>query len=575
MRLLTGKVKNFGSYRELEFDFNDQGLVLIKGATGSGKSTLQDIPTWILYGITSKNGTVDEVRNWDNRDEITSGELSLELINTTIKVYRSRGSQSSQNDLYWIEETSEQPIRGKDLSDTQKLLESRLQVSKDLYLVSATLNEFSDAGNFFVSKAKDRRQLFESIANLVFPKELYQTAADNKKNLNKILKEKLTLQSHYEGQISQLEAQISGTEDRIQRWDTAQAVKIAELKLKAENFEQLKTQKLEALGLKYEAFEDQRSKRLALLYTKRDSVKAQTTPPGALEKAVQEIETHIKHKSSTKCAVCNSAPYAEIEKHVKDKEKITQKIIQNNKLISDLAALNVKIETEESLENRFLGDIENESTSENHYKAQFLEASTQQNPYISTLEDLVVRHAKLNGTLSALSAETANVQERCNQLEQLQDLSADLRGLLLKRTVDRIQNTTNEYIESVFESEFKVSFELSGLDNLDVSINKNGLSCTYRQLSKGQRCILRLCFAVSVMEIAALNAAHHFTTLFFDEALDGMDSNFKLKTFALFQKLQLNHASVFVIDHTPEFQNLFEKQYLVELKDDKSIIKED
>lgn len=36
MKLLKAEVHNFGSYKDLEFDFNDLGLALIHGATGSG-----------------------------------------------------------------------------------------------------------------------------------------------------------------------------------------------------------------------------------------------------------------------------------------------------------------------------------------------------------------------------------------------------------------------------------------------------------------------------------------------------------------------------------------------------------
>ena len=50
MQLLSIDLSNFGSYEKLEFDFTDLGLSLVSGPTGSGKSTLQDGPYWVMFG---------------------------------------------------------------------------------------------------------------------------------------------------------------------------------------------------------------------------------------------------------------------------------------------------------------------------------------------------------------------------------------------------------------------------------------------------------------------------------------------------------------------------------------------
>ena len=73
MKLLKASVVNFGSYSKLDFDFNNQGLTLIQGSTGSGKSTLQDIAIWTVLGITAKDGNADDVRNWNNLNLPTNG----------------------------------------------------------------------------------------------------------------------------------------------------------------------------------------------------------------------------------------------------------------------------------------------------------------------------------------------------------------------------------------------------------------------------------------------------------------------------------------------------------------------
>jgi len=59
VKILSCVLENFASYERLEFDFSPQGLTLIEGPTGSGKSTLCDAIPWILFGRTAKDGALD------------------------------------------------------------------------------------------------------------------------------------------------------------------------------------------------------------------------------------------------------------------------------------------------------------------------------------------------------------------------------------------------------------------------------------------------------------------------------------------------------------------------------------
>src|SRR5690348_8536249 len=96
MRILSVSAQNFASYKSLEFDFQNQGLILIQGATGSGKSTLCDLIPWVLFGQTAKGGKVDEIRTW-NTEEPTTGSIRL---SNNIVIWRSR----SPNDLFYYRE---------------------------------------------------------------------------------------------------------------------------------------------------------------------------------------------------------------------------------------------------------------------------------------------------------------------------------------------------------------------------------------------------------------------------------------------------------------------------------------
>src|SRR5271166_6085820 len=154
MKILSCYVSDFASYEELHFNFQKQGLTLIQGPTGSGKSTLCDIIPWTLFGRTAKDGAVDEILKW-NSTEPAYGNLTLEVRGEKIAVTRARGKNAKDNDLIlWVDDKL---IRGKDLNDTQKLINTKLGMDLQLYLASAYFHEFSQTAGFFTATAKNRR----------------------------------------------------------------------------------------------------------------------------------------------------------------------------------------------------------------------------------------------------------------------------------------------------------------------------------------------------------------------------------------------------------------------------------
>jgi ABC-type Mn2+/Zn2+ transport system ATPase subunit len=76
------------------------------------------------------------------------------------------------------------------------------------------------------------------------------------------------------------------------------------------------------------------------------------------------------------------------------------------------------------------------------------------------------------------------------------------------------------------------------------------------------------------MEASANKNSTHFGSLFFDEALDGLDNALKLRSYDLFCELEKKHDSIFVIEHNNDLQTLFSKLYYVRLEGDESFIEE-
>ncbi len=536
MKITKCEVHNFGSYAQLDFDFSNVGLALVYGATGSGKSTLEDIPTWILYGITSKNGSVDEVRSWTSPDAATTGTALVQLASDTIKITRIRG-KASENDLYWEEQDSDKKIRGKDLSDTQKLLNQRLAVDADLYGTAACFNEFSDTALFFLAKAKDKRAVFERVADLSLPMVLAERAADERKKAKKALAETEAALSSATGAASRAASSLGSAVNFKNNWDRTQQSLIA------------------SLQAKYENFEAEEAIKVASIQDKIGSIAV--FPKDYWDDNIKAKKALILELSLTTCDKCGGPTHNEDVDFYKEEVRRDENAKTQN---------GYRISIRDSL----LADLDN--LGKNVYKEQVIREVNKTNPFIAQIKQFTVEAEEAKEDAETLRLQAGELNAKFCTLLQIYDLSFELRGKLLEKAVKAAQDSTNRYLETYFDSEFRVDFALRAADGFSVDIRKNGNACVYRQLSKGQRGLLKLCFVASIMQAAANNNGQHFSTLFFDEALDGLDSALKEKAFGLFQELAKTHESVLVVEHSPEFQNLFDVRYSVQLEGDMSTI---
>jgi DNA repair exonuclease SbcCD ATPase subunit len=562
VKLLQCRLENFCSYASLEFDFSDLGLALIYGATGSGKSTLQDAPVWIILGSTAKGGSVDSVRSWQTPDLPTKGILEVELQNGTITITRIRG-KANQNDLYWTEKGQEEKHRGKDLTDTQKLICGMLGITEGSYIASSYFHEFSLSSGFFTTKAKDRRELFEGIADLGLPSTLFQAAAEHRKT------EKVALthvQSNLDKKTGCLE-QLRRTWERARAdcaaWDNQKTEIIKDLTLRGTRFEADKAERTKAANWKASLWEQEQAKKISRLESRLEEL---CEAADGADKDIENINKQLENLKDGKCKECGlPSKFPEISKLT-----VKREVILGQK--TEFRHISAQVRELYTASNPMLFEVELAKAMINDFSAQVEREIRRLNPHESMVylakTQILETEYQIVGLVKALEC----IKRRLSGLERLQEISAVLRGELVRKAVYQTQEKTNEYLSTHFDSEFKVELLLAGSDTINVSIDKNGYSCDYKSLSKGQRQLLRLCFSTAIMQATANNTGVHPQTLFYDEALDGLDTELKIKAFGLFQELQKSHSTVMVIDHSPELRQLFNTRYRVTLSGDNSIV---
>jgi DNA repair exonuclease SbcCD ATPase subunit len=565
LKLLKGTFENFGSYKHLEFDFSQLGLALAFGKTGSGKSTLPDMVAWTLYGQTAKDGSVDDVRSWSSPGELTTGSLEVETSEGSYIVTRKRGKSATANDLYWVERDSTAPVRGKDMADTQKLLEKRLGVSAELYFVGVYFHEFSATGLFFTANAKSRRATFERIASLDLAVRLGNVASDERKSTKRDLLSRQSTYANVSGRTISLGLSCVDSRARAVQFDETLLDRIKEYEEKSNAFEKTKKEKIAAAELRAEKWDADRQAKIDALKAIQERLAASIEDPNVL---LQQIDGAKKLGC---CSTCKQ-PLKEYQDKI---DKLKAKLAENERFLDKFDTGEQTLQTFFHQENPYLEAVETAKREENTYSLRIADEKKKPNPFKAQVAKLEKELEEATKESDAIGTEIAALETKISNLTALYDISFELRGELLKQAVQDVQDSTNRYLEKFFDSEIRVGFALEGSDDLTVSIQKSGYDCVYKQLSRGQRALLRLCFVVSIMKGAANRAGVHFDNLFYDEVLDGLDGDLKIKAFALFEELSTEHSSILLIDHASEFQNLFTRRFHVTMEADTSSVEEE
>lgn len=546
MKVLDVQATNFASYKNLELSFDNQGLVLIHGATGSGKSTIQDLVCWALFGKTAKGGTVDEVRSWDST-EPTTVSLGVEIKSNIIHVVRVRGA-AQQNDLYFSTDRKTD-IRGKDITETQTLLNEVLGFDFDLYFTAAYFSEFSPTSTFFTANAKQKREIFEKIANLSVPEYLLTQAAEKKKTNNGLLKTATHELALAQGKLEQTELLEKSRKAQYDRWEASHVKQLEALEVQDKYFKQNKEQRIQTLLTKAESSNLFLNKKKQEIYDKLEKIK-RLTP--------EERDAHVKQIASlageSVCSHCGG-----VNKKSADKiNKIQAVLDKDMKAAQDFMYLKLELQNLNNHPDEYGPLIESIKNEANPHSEQIKTLAKTKNPYAA-----VIDLQELKDKLTTAEQNVNNLNNKVALYEQLTDVFNKMRSTLLVNSLQDIETKTNDKLSKYFDSPFKVEFKISSTDKLLTTIHKEGIQCSYTQLSKGQRGLLKLCFMTSVMEAASNRAGIHFDTLFMDEALDGLDESLKEKAFGMLEVMSLNHSSIFFIEHSESFKNLFDNKYHV------------
>lgn len=611
--MILGKAiaKNFQSFETLEFDYSNQGLALISGVTGAGKSTVMDLSSYLLFGTTSKDLASNEILSWTVEGN-TEGSIEVTLPNGAITITRIRSHTATQNDLYYTSaENPDTKIRGLNLVDTQKLINQRLGVDADLFLLSSYLHQFSKSDSFFIAKAKERREVLESIADLSLAVRLSESASKARKDTKKQLDEITLHESKEKGRAEELDRNASSFERLELEWEDNRTQTIADLQKDSDNFDEMNKAKLDKLILQLTHLDktilpekefalrsEQIRTQLAALRDVKKTYQVESNKLNTINadlKALTHEHDRLYSLPSTQCPTClgslannENLPNRLAELFI----EICELRASTRKQTVTVGNLSKALETEDKLKASYEKCIVDKSNNdrlidkfetaqaeaialkhaENRFSDRIAEIQAEANPYTHKVLETKKLINLTSERLKALQSEIKDLQHKVSSLTWLYDKSFELRGALMAKAVTEINDSVNNYLEKFFDASIRVFFKLTDSDKLDVEIFNNGYSCSFKQLSGGERRMLALTFSISLMRAAQNRAGISFNCVMLDESLNGLSDDLKVKAFGLLQSLENEYSTVLLIDHAEEFKNLFTNKFVVTKTGDNSSI---
>lgn len=610
-RILKCSAKYFGSYRDVSFDFSNLGLALISGDNGAGKSTLFDIPCWIITGTTPKDHGVDGVKSWFETDNPTEGVLSVQTPSGTVTITRIRG-KALQNDLYWTEEQApEVQVRGKNLIDTQRKLESRLGIDSELYITGSYVHEFSKADTFFISNSKDRREVLEKLVDQSQAIALGDKASEERKVIKKEIEKHKSKFDFDSGKLKSTEELALGLVEASKEWEKVREKDIQVLQEKSDKFEiekekeildcQTKILDTNSKLLSEDVLDDMESKlneeqdELKRCVNKEQEISVELS---ILLQDISKLEKDITHLSDLHsfqtCPTCSGPVDSNItnkrQKALIEEKDVIQTVMET--LRSEALKLKDVTSKEKELHSKVkkLADTRLSNTKlqaylegmekallqlkglKNTYLDEIEAAKTEENPHQKQIHKITLDIALLKNEVLASTHVLKELEDNLSSLNLLYDISFEFRGALLGKAIAELEKSTNRYLETYFDAEVKAAFSLQSADKLEVDIYRNGYKCQFQQLSRGQRAMLKFAFRISVLKAAANKSGIKFSCLMLDEVFDGLTDGFKKRAFGVLEELSNEHDSVLVIDHAESLKSLFDKQFLVTLSGDCSEI---
>ena len=536
-----------------EIDFQ-AGLNTIKAANGSGKSSILDALTFVLFGKPYRDIKLSELVNTANGKGL---EVTCEFkIGTDLYMIR-RGLKPAIFEIYKNgKEMDMLSTKKLNQDEIDKLLGINLRLFKNIVAVAVTNNK-----PFLSLPIGDKRALIENIFNIDVLGSMCKDVKKRKTVNNTELDLKTT---ERRGVVNSIEDNESYIENMRRYIASFNEVKDANLKTIRENID------------KYRKEIDKRTKNLAIAESKIKELTEEigTVPDrsvgeslnmeiGKVQSIIDNINSTLsKLKKSRLCPVCNS-PLDEghARKHIegmlaekKSMEKETlPDLMERYRAYSDtvktyqekqsfIQTIRDKARTEEITRSTL--ETELNKAKQNLEKESGKACPASVDSYVEKLNALRAQSEELNKDIDVLT-------EKILIDTQLIKILGDdgIKSYFFKKLIKVLNKSVNEYLNKFELKNTTIEFD----ETMAETMTTNLIPRTYSSYSSGERTRIDMSILLAFFDISRQISNWSCNLLFIDELLDQNIDQSGIEQFVstLYNLIQLNKKKlgIYIISH--------------------------
>jgi DNA repair exonuclease SbcCD ATPase subunit len=569
------KFNNFMNYTsETTIDLDNQGLTLIIGKTGSGKSTIHTAITFSLFGSTARGIKVDQVIN-----DMVGKDCYVSLLATVndkeLKITRYRGHNLKGNALEV--EYDGKPVVGR-VTEIQDQLENNiLHMTFDQFTLSTLFSQ--DKIKYFAAETPTNRlKIFESLLSLEKFERAYRLSHDKLLASSKTsiaLESKLvTLQRR----VPEIELLIKETEEKDASWKEKKRLEVESLKNKLD----IEEDKYRQLGSLEEPNKPNLSELEENSYSLNTKLVTLSVTKTGIEQSLRGRKS-IEDLIGKECPTCTEPITPEKAEKVKISEDKRLKELEDTlpSISSDITIGNDKLKR---IRERILNLTRKYEEKSNEYRTWLSKKSMlefnmhQMEKYLESKIAEVNPHTDMvetfNKQMKNLTEElqiTQRVLEEENKIGAIFEATKGLfsrKGLrfyYIKQCIKNLEIETRKVLNSISNGRYDFLLNLDENEELQLTIFINGKEKDYSQCSHGEKHCVNCALVFGFNKMIKQRGLPSTNIMFLDEILDlSMDDELTESTYRFLEQLKEEVSSVFVISHKEAFKALFPKTWEIE-----------